>query len=241
MDLKIALYALADLSMIVAGFTFGWKFINNYKNYLLGLEWIIVASSGTNFLVYALVGADETSPMYHLAFFFDAFSRSVGITVILVLGLLKVTHDFKPSIAVDIGVFGLAIVGGLVMSAFADDLGLAAAIFYVVMNALTTLFLLYFAWRLWEIGERGHSTAVMVVTAAAAAVAGIYDFAAIPGDDEHHTIFYTLAMLTWSSQMVVYYNGYRTLHNSNDRKATVSRATSSAVAIPGHGRNSVHL
>lgn len=217
MDLKTALYALADLFMIVAGLTYGWKFIRNYQNYLLGLEWIIVGTSGTNFLIYGLVGANETSPMYHLAFFLDAFSRSIGITVILVLGLMRVTHGFKPSPAFDIGVFALAIVGGLVMLFFAHDLGVTAAIFYVVMNALTTLFLLYFAWRLWNVGEYGNAIAVTVVTAAAAAIAGVYDFYHIPGDDQHHTIFYILALTTWASQLTVYYFGYRALHNSNER------------------------
>jgi len=229
MDVKTALYALADLFMIFAGFTYGWKFIRNYRNYLLGLEWIIVASSGTNFLVYGLIGADETSPMFHLAFFLDAFSRSVGITLILVLGLMKVTHRFTPSIAVDVGAFGLAIAGGLVMSFFAADLGLAAAIFYVAVNALTTVFLLYFAWRVWRIGARGTAITVAAVTIAAAVIAGTYDFYRIPGDDAHHTIFYILALTTWASQMVVYYYGYRLLHESNERteagQATVDKVS----------------
>src|ERR1700757_3930609 len=217
MDLKTGLFALADLFMIFAGLTYGWKFLRNYNNYLLGLEWIIVGSSGTNFLLWGLLGGDETSPMYPLAFFLDAFSRSVGIPVILVLGLMKVTHGFKPSLAFDIGVFALAIIGGLVMLFFAQDLGLTAAIFYVVMNALTSLFLLYFAWRLWNIGEYGHAIAVTVATAAAAAIAGMYDFYHIPGDDRHHTIFYILALTTWATQLTVYYFGYRALHNSNER------------------------
>ena len=226
MDLKTALYALADIFMIVAGFTYGFKFIRNYQNYLLGLEWIIVASSGTNFLVYGLVGANESSPMYHAAFFLDAFSRSVGITVILVLGLMKVTHGYRPSIAVDIGVFGLAIIGGLVMSLFAEDLGVAGAIFYVVMNVLTTLFLFYFAWRLWQVGAHGNAISVAAVTIAAAAIAGIYDFYRIPGDDQHHTIFYILALTTWAAQMTVYYYGYRTL----DRHTAHARTETALVA-----------
>ncbi|MUL64475.1 transporter [Mycobacterium sp. CBMA 234] len=217
MDLKTALYALADLVMIVAGFTYGFKFVRNYQNYLLGLEWIIVASSGTNFLVYGLIGANETSPMFDAAFFLDAFSRSVGITVILVLGLMKVTHGCKPSIAVDVVVFGLAIVAGVVMSLFAADLGVAGAIFYVVMNALTTLFLFYFAWRLWHIAAHRNAVAVVAVTVAATAIAGMYDFYRIPGDDQHHTIFYILALTTWAAQMIVYYCGYRVLHDQNER------------------------
>ena len=133
--------------------------------------------------------------------------------MILVLGLMKVTHGYKPSVAVDIGVFGLAIIGGLVMSLFAEDFGVAGAIFYVVMNALTTLFLFYFAWRLWRIGAQGNAMAVAAVTIAAAAIAGMYDFYRIPGDDQHHTIFYILALTTWAAQMTVYYYGYRALDN----------------------------
>lgn len=82
------------------------------------------------------------------------------------------------------------------------------------MNALTTLFLLHFAWRLWNIGERGNAIAVAAVSAAAAAIAGTCDFYRIPGDDEHHTIFYILALTTWASQMVVYYFGYCALQTA---------------------------
>lgn len=226
MDLKTVLYAVADLLMIAAGFTYGIKFIRNYQNYLLGLEWVIIAASGTNFLVYGLIGANESSPMFHVAFFLDAFSRSIGITLILVLGLMRVTHGFKPSIAVDIEAFGLAIAVGLVMAFYATDLGLAAAIFYVVMNVLTTLFLFYFVWRLWRIGAHGNAISVAAVTIAGAAIAGIYDFYHIPGDDQHHTVFYILALTTWAAQMTVYYYGYRTLHNHNDRTRTSAAVAS---------------
>lgn len=219
MDLKTGLFAVADLFMMFAGFTYGLKFIRNYRNYLLGLEWIVVATSGTNFLIWGLVGADESSPMYHLAYFFDAFSRSIGITVILVLGLIKVTHGYTPSVAVDVGAFALAIVGGLVMSNFAAELGVAGAIFYVVMNVLTSLFLLYFAWRVWQVGARGIALATAAATAAGAVVAAIYDFYRIPGDDAHRTIFYIIALATWGMQMTVCYFAYRALHGSNERAA----------------------
>ena len=49
-----------------------------------GIEWFIVATSGVNFLIWALRFADdpdggEASGQYAFAFFLDAFSRSVGI------------------------------------------------------------------------------------------------------------------------------------------------------------------
>ena len=58
--------------------------------------------------------AAEGGIAYDISFFLDAFSRSVGFTLILVLGLMAVTHHYKPTIAVEIGVFGLAIVAFVV-------------------------------------------------------------------------------------------------------------------------------
>ncbi|MGV0768450.1 transporter [Mycobacterium syngnathidarum] len=219
MDIKGALFALADLLMIFAGFTYGWKFIRNYKNYLLGLEWIIVATSGVNFLIYGMLRLSQDSTSFHVAIFFDAFSRSVGITLILVLGLMAVTHGYKPSRAVDIGVFALAGVVGLVLTFYAlrtadpetHHIGLAGAVFLVVVNVLTSIFLLYFASRLWRVGERGHAALVVVVTAMGAVIAATYDFYQVPGDDVNRTMFYTAALTTWGLQLIVYYYGYRAL------------------------------
>ncbi len=178
MDVKGALFALADLLMIFAGFTYGWKFIRNYKNYLLGLEWIIVATSGVNFLIYGMLRLSQDSTSFHVAIFFDAFSRSVGITLILVLGLMAVTHGYKPSRAVDIGVFALAGVVGLGLTFYAlrtasprrTTSRLAGAVFLVAMNVLTSVFLLYFAGRLWRVGEQATAAAVVVVTAMGAVI-----------------------------------------------------------------------
>ncbi|WJR33732.1 transporter [Mycobacteroides immunogenum] len=233
MDIRGALFALADLFMVYAGFTYGWKFIRNYKNYLLGLEWIIVATSGTNFLMYGLLGLRPDSTSFHIAIFFDAFSRSVGITVILVLGLMVVTHGYKPSRAVDIGVFALAGLVGLGLTEYAlrtmdpatHHVGLTGALFLVAMNLLTTVFLLYFAARLWNVGERIQAVRVVIVTFMGFAVAVTYDFYDIPGDDANRTLFYIVALTTWGLQMIVYHNAYRALHNHNRRPGPLSPLT----------------
>ena len=68
MSIKELLFAVADLLMIFAGFTYGWKFIRNYKNYLLGIEWIIVATSGVNFLIYGMLRLSHDSPSFHVAY-----------------------------------------------------------------------------------------------------------------------------------------------------------------------------
>ncbi|MBB3037059.1 hypothetical protein [Hoyosella altamirensis] len=224
------LFMVADIWMIAVGFIYGVLFIRNFRNYLLGLEWIIVATSGTNFLIYALLQAGQESPMYSMAYFLDAFSRSIGITLILVLGLMKVTHRYKPSAAMDIGVFALAAVAGFILSRFAEEIGLSGKIFYIVANVLTTIFLIYFVKRLWEIGERGHAVWAGIATACGFLIAATYDFVHIPGDDAERTIFYTLALTTWGLQMFTYYRAYRAFDAYNKRVDSRALSTVPATA-----------
>ncbi|MFQ6227044.1 transporter [Nocardia sp. NPDC002869] len=229
MSIKELLFAVADIWMIAVGFTYGIKFIRNYRNYLLGIEWIIVATSGTNFLIYGLLKAGHDSPMYAFAYFLDAFSRSVGITLILVLGLMAVTHRYKPSAAVDVGAFALAGVVGFVLSTYAEEIGTPGKIFYIVVNVLTTFFLIYFSKRLWEIGERGHAVWAGVATACGFLIAAIYDFVHIPGDDAEHTIFYIFALSTWGLQMFTYYRAYRAFDAHHKRVAAPAVTGDAAV------------
>lgn len=223
MTVREVLFLAADIWMIASGFIYGVKFIRHYANYLLGLEWIVVATSGTNFLVYSVVGASEDSAMYYVAFFLDAFSRSIGITLILVLGLMKVTHNYKPSVAVDVAAFALAAVVGFVLSEFAGQIGTPGKIFYIITNVLTTIFLIYFAKRLWDIAEHAHAIWVLVATAAGFITAATYDFYHVPGDDAAHTLFYIFALSSWGLQLFTYYRAYRAMdaHNKPSRHANV--------------------
>ncbi|MEU3447486.1 transporter [Streptomyces thermolilacinus] len=219
--MKETLFLLADLWMIFAGYFYGWRFIRRYGNYLLGLEWMVVATSGTNFLLWSLLGAESDSALYDLAYFFDAFSRSVGITLILILGLMKVTHRYKPSRLVDVTVFGVAIAAALFLRPFHDadlhtDRGAFwVAVFYVVVNLLTAVFLGYFAKRLWNAGARWPAVWTGLVTAAGTTIAITYDFFPLPFDDANRTIFYTAALATWGTQGFVYFRAYRALHDRN--------------------------
>jgi hypothetical protein len=214
--MKDIVFLLADLWMIVVGYYYGWRFIRRYGNYLLGLEWMVVATSGTNFLLWSLLGAREESILYDVAYFLDAFSRSFGITLILVMGLMGVTHRYRPSIAMDVGVFGLAIGAGLYLRQFAgDDLHVAPATFYLVVNLLTALFLAYFTRRLWQIGAKAPAIWTALVTIAASIIAITYDFFPFPFDDANRTFFYTAALATWGTQGFVYFRGYRALHEHN--------------------------
>ncbi len=214
--MKDLLFMAADLLMIGAGYYAGWHFLRRYGNYLLGLEWLVVASSGVNFLVWALRGGDQHSPQYDAAFFLDAFSRSIGITLILVVGLMRVTHRYKPSVGVDVGLFALAIAAGLYLQQFrTHELHVGPASFYLLGNLLTTLFLAYFVWRLWTIRATVVAVWTALVTAAATGIAFVYDFFPIPEQDPNRTGFYIAALTVWGLQLYVYFVAYRALDDHN--------------------------
>ncbi|WP_336792026.1 transporter [Gordonia malaquae] len=222
------LFAAADIWMIAIGFTCGIKFIRKYSNWLIGLEWIIMATSGSNFLVYGITKAGTDSPMYHFAFFLDAFSRSIGFTVILVLGLLVVTHRYKPTRTVEVGAFALAAVLGFLLSEFATEIGTSGKVFFLVMALGVSAFFVYYGQRLWALGERTHAVWVWVATVLNVVVASIYDFWHIPGDDADHTLFYILALFTWGLAMLAVYRSY-VVFDAHNRAADAFRGAAPAV------------
>ena len=215
-------FLAADLLMIVGGYWAGLKFLQRHRNYLLGLEWMIVATSGVNFLVWALLGSNESSPQFAAAFFLDAFSRSIGITLLLVVGLLRVTHGYHPGKAVDVALFALGIGCGLYLSQEKyrnHDFHAGPATFYLVANLLTLAFLVYFAWRLWNSDAKPIAVVTVIVSAAATAIALYYDFFPrtfpFESDDEVRTWFYVAALTVWGCQMITYLVGYRALEEHN--------------------------
>ena len=215
--MKILLFSLAGLWMAFAGLRYGWKFIRQYGNYLLGLEWIIMGSSSLNYLVWSLTGASPTNPQALGVYFLDSFSRSVGLTLMMVMGLMGATHRYKPSLVVDVGVFGLGTVAGLYLMGFETMPGLHVrpASIFVAANVLTTLFLVYFSIRLWKIGAKSLAAWAGVATAAGFVTALCYDFFPWTFDDAPRagTLFAIYALTTWGTQLFVYYLAYRALHN----------------------------
>ncbi len=130
---------------------------------------------------------------------------------------MKVTHRYTPPVAVDIGAFALAAVVGFALSTYAEQIGTPGKIFYIVVNVLTTMFLIYFVVRLWNIGEHAHAVRAAIATACAFLIAAIYDFVHLPGDDSEHTTFYILALTTWGLQMFTYYRAYHAYDAHNQR------------------------
>ena len=211
------LFLIADLWLIFVGYFYGWLFIRRHRNYFLGIESLVVATSATNFLLWALLSGDPKNPMYTIAYFLDAFSRSFGFTLVLILGLMMVTHHYRPRLWHEIGAFTLALVGGIVLVSMHHDgaYGVGPAIFFLVMNAIASLFLFYFAARVWRAGAHGWSVATTIITLVAIYIAVSYDFFPWAFDDALRTAFYAAALATWGTQGFVYYHAYKALQEHN--------------------------
>lgn len=208
MDIKDTLALLSCILLVLSGVVYGVKFVRK-GNYLLGFEWLIVAFSGSNLLIWMLIQADlpEMAKInYSISFFLDAFSRGFGIPIVAVLGLMAVTHSFKPSAFKDIAIFAITFAATFVLIK-ADFMVKPLPYYYVAMWVLYTLYLGYFIWRLLGVGEKLHALGVAVAAVSGLAIACIYDFFPIPGD-ETQVLFLTFALVTWSYMMVQLYYSY---------------------------------
>ncbi|MBN3846749.1 MULTISPECIES: hypothetical protein [Burkholderiaceae] len=218
MDLRSIILCFACLSLAASGFIFGAKFIKK-KNYLLGLEWFILATSSTNFLFFNITGSPA---LYKIAHFFDAFSRGFGVPVVGVAGLMAVTHNYKPSVRQDILLFAISIIGTIFIVNF-DFLTEPLPYFYLVMWGAMMIYLCCIVKRLFEIGEAFNAVMLMLGIVSSSIIAGIYDFYKIPGEDTNVVFnFFTLALLTWAYFAVAIYYSYCALERGQGRWTAVA-------------------
>ena len=208
MEFKYYVYCLATVVLIATSFIFGLKFIKR-RNFLLGGELWVVTFSATNLLINALTEA----PLFlQVSLFCDAFSRCLGIPIIAIAGLAAASNRFRPSTFMDLVLFSMgAVVTVIVWTA--DFLTASKPYFYLVMWSVFSAYLVYFAIKLIRANERLQALNILAAMISAQAIASIYDFYRIPGDDDH-VIFYTFALLTWSFLGIAMYYGYCALERA---------------------------
>ncbi|MDP8772193.1 hypothetical protein QZR43_06285 [Serratia marcescens] len=194
--------------LVVCGLYYGAAFVRR-KNYLLGVEFLIVGISATNFTTFIATGWQTN---YDVAIFLDAFSRGVGVPIVGTLGLMAVTHGYKPSPAKDFILF-LAAFSVTAIYFLSTAFKPWLPYFYVLMWALYTLYLLYFIWCLARAGEFLHALATLLGGGAGGTIALKYDFFPILGDGTK-MVFMTCAFLTWSYMMAQLFYAYCALQRS---------------------------
>jgi hypothetical protein len=210
MDLRFFLLCFADIAMVVAGLVYGVKFLKK-RNYLLGLEWLIMATSGSNFLVYFFTNSPT---VYSISYFFDAFSRAFGFPVIAVMGLMAVTNNYKPSALLDVAVFAASIIGSIILVAVGFIVP-AKPYIYIVAFTGYAVFLAYFAKKLMDAGQVLHALLTILVLLSSLTIAYMDDFYKIPGEETNVVLnFYFLALLTWAYMLVELYYAYRALERA---------------------------
>ena len=217
MEPKYYLYCLADFTLITTSLIYGIKLLKK-RNFLLGFEWLVVTFSATNLLTNALTGEQV---FLSISLFCDAFSRTVGVPVIAVAGMMAVTHRYKPSTGADV----MYVVGGLAATVVvwtADFMVGPKPYFYLVMWSLFSVYVAYVIKKLLSAGEKRIAFGVILALVSAQTIASIYDFYHIPGDDDH-AVFYTIAMLVWAYQSVVFYYAYCALERAQSQEWNLNR------------------
>ncbi|NHV28641.1 hypothetical protein [Burkholderia sp. D-99] len=209
MDSRSLVLCFASGLLATTTAIYGWKFLKK-RNFLLGIEWFIVTVSSTNALIYFATHFEISGLISHVL---DAFSRGFGMPLVAVAGLMAVTRGYRPSGRQDVVLFGISIVGTIVLVS-----GLIAKVqpyFYVATWAWLTIYLAGFVRKLLAAEERFHAMTTTVAAAASMAIACIYDFYPIPGD-EHNVVlnFFVLALVTWSYMTVVLYYAYCALERA---------------------------
>jgi hypothetical protein len=204
--------AVAGCLLVVSSLVYGLKFLKK-RNYLLGFEWLIITCSASNFLIFLFT---EKIFGYDISMFCDAFSRSVGIPVITIAGLMAVTHRYKPSLLADVAMFA----GGFAAAAIllsADFVKPLKPYFYVLAWGVFSAYLAYFAKRLLDVGEKLQAINVIAVLVTGQVIACIYDFYTIPGDDEQHLLFFIFAATAWAYLCVGLYYAYGALERAEQK------------------------
>jgi hypothetical protein len=219
MEIEHQLFILSIALLAATASVYGMKFLGK-GNYLLGVEWLVVALSGASILVFALGGVDAG---YRIAYFCDAFARGCGGPVVIILGLMAVTHGYRPLLWFDLYLFAGAAAGTAALVE-ADAAAALRPAFYLAMWSLFSLYLVCFIRRLAAAHAYRHAVAVGLVLVSAQTIAGMYDFYPLPGDDER-LYFHATAGLVWSFLCVELYYAYCALERAAANAGTDADAT----------------
>lgn len=157
--------------------------------------------------------------------FLDAFPRAFGVTILMVLGMMAVTHKYNPPVSTDVWLFAITLVATAIMLRL-DIMQPILPYFFLTAWYLTSVYLIYVTRILFSAGETVvavHLTFMIIITCV---LHTAYDFFPIPGDESNLFFnFYFIAMLVWAYSFSVIYYAYvalqRALNVSSDQGSAV--------------------
>jgi hypothetical protein len=211
MNARTLSICVGAVALAATGFIYGVKFCKK-RNYLIGVEWFVLAISSSNFLVYEL---NQSQVNYLGVLYLDTFSRAFGIPIVTTAGLMVLTHRYKPTLLADVMYFVVPAAATLLL--LTKPMAAILPYFLLAMWTVFTLYLFYFASRLWKFGQRAHAVGVTLAALSNQAIASIYDFYKIPGDETNIVFnFYTIALFVWAYLTVQIYYSYCALERELD-------------------------
>ena len=209
MDYRLLSICICTLVLSATGFFYGTKFCKKH-NYLIGIEWYLLAISSANFMVYELT---HSAISWGGVLFLDTFSRAFGIPIATTAGLMVLTHRFRPTVLNDVALFLIPAAATLFL--LTDAMATVLPYFLLGMWTIFTLYLLYFSYQLLKFGERLHALGMTLAALLNQAIATLYDFYKIPGDETNIVLnFYTIALLVWAYLTVQTYYSYCALERA---------------------------
>ena len=219
MDPRTLSICFGAIALAAGGLFCGVKFCRK-KNYLIGIEWFLLAISSTNFMVYELTHSEIS---YLGVMFLDTFSRAFGIPIVTAAGLMILTHRFRQSMRIDVILFIIPAAATLFL--LTDLMAPSLPYFLLLMWTLFTFYLVYFSYQLLGFGERLQALGMLLAALSNQIIACMYDFYKIPGDETNVFLnFYTIALFVWTYLTVQTYYGYCALERAMD-VTTVNQAT----------------
>lgn len=227
MPLREVLIFLSMSTLVYAGWVYGYKFLRE-KNYLLGLEWIILGFSATNIMLW-YAGFSDVS--FEIMMFCDAFSRAVGIPIIGTVGVMKATHDFEPSVGADIAMFAA---GGLFASIarFVPAAEPFLPYLYIGMAVIFILLLGWFGWILIRARVVGHGIALILCMIPIGVIALLDGIVPIPGEEKNLFFnFLFVSHLGWAIVFAEIYYAYGALVRARN---VVAAAKIVPLPLAGH-------
>nr|WP_087575995.1 hypothetical protein [Sphingomonas sp. CDS-1] len=207
MDPRTVSLCLGTIALALSGAIYGAKFIRK-KNYLLGIEWFVLAFSSSNTFVYFVTLWPNN---LHVAHFFDAFSRGFGVPVVATAGLMVVTNGYRPTVFADVAYFIASFIGTLFL-VYWTVMSPILPYFYLAMWALFTVYQVYFIKKLLQYQLKGQAFGMTLAAISSMVIASIYDFYKIPGEETNVIFnFFTLALFTWAYLAAQTYHAYDAL------------------------------
>src|SRR5262249_14768480 len=148
------------------------------------------------------------------------------------LGLMTLTHGYKPSIRTDVALFAASFAGTAIL-VNVPSIAPLLPYFYLLMWILFSIYLAYFAKRLLNAGQARQASALLFAMVLNLVIASIYDFYKIPGEETNIFLnFFTLALFTWAYLTVQVYYAYCALERTQGFSTRASLIAGSAVSRP---------